>query len=109
MRRFYKFSELGAEHQGEVVGHLGRKAAASTRWELVRDFPIENAVALASDLSVMVSDHRVRSVVLGLEAGGKFRPILVDEIGDPWIEGIHRSFAAEELGYGSVPALVRVG
>lgn len=91
------------------MGHVGRKAAVGTKWEFIKAFPTENAVALASDLSVMVSDWRVRMVVLGLEAGGEFRPILIDEIASiPWIEGIHRSFAAEDLDYTSVPALVRV-
>lgn len=111
MKKTRKFSEMDSEHKEEIVSQLGRNAAQKTQWEFHKKFPTEAAAALASDVSVMISDRRVRDVVMGLEAGGEFRPILIDDLGEdgPWMEGIHRSIAAEELGLKFLPAFVRIG
>ena len=109
MRRL-KFAELQPEHQREILSHLKRGEAESTVWELVPKFPVNEAAAFAWDMSVVVSERRVRDVVLGLASGNKLRPILMDSTNEdaPWIEGIHRSVAAERLKRKTMPALVRV-
>jgi hypothetical protein len=110
-RKYYKFADLEREHQWEVAGQLGRRLAARTVWELHPRFPTEGAAAIAWDASVTVSERRVREVKLALEAGGSLRPILIDALDEnrePWIEGIHRSIAASELGLETIPALLRV-
>jgi len=110
MKKIYKFSEMSRDHKREIVSHLGRKAAPKTSWEYVPKFPTEAASALANDVAIIVSDRRVAAVVSGLKAGGTFRPILIDELneGNEWVEGIHRSIAAEELRLKTVPVFVRI-
>jgi|SRR5271154_1094861 len=110
MKKSYKFSEMSEEHRWEIAKNLGEATAKKTRWEFSPKFPTEEAVAIADDVYVMISERRVKDVVLGLEAGYEFRPILIDTLDErgPWMEGIHRSTAAVELGRKTVPAFVRV-
>lgn len=106
-----KFSEMSSEHQWEITKNLGTAAAKKTRWAFYPKFPTEEAAVMADEVYVMISDRRVRDVVLGLEAGGEFRPILMDGLGEDvnefWMEGIHRTTAAVELGLKTVPAFIR--
>jgi hypothetical protein len=110
MKKIYKFSEMSRDHKREIVGQLGRKAAPKTSWEFVQKFPTEAASALANDVAIIISDRRVRAVVLGLKAGNALQPILIDDLseGNEWVEGIHRSIAAQELGMKFVPVFVRI-
>jgi hypothetical protein len=108
--RTYKFREMDKLHQQEIVWNLGERLAKETAWKFVRKYPVQEAVALTDDVGVLLSDRRVMDVVSGLQAGGKFRPVLIDEIDEKgsWMEGMHRSIAAEELGMDFLPAFVRV-
>lgn len=109
-KKTYTFHDLPREHQLEVVGQMGKKNARTTVWRLEKEYPTDAAAAFAWDMSVMVYDSRVDAVVAGLEAGGDFRPILIDDLvdGDGWIEGIHRAIAAQKMGRKTVPVLLRV-
>jgi len=109
VKKYYKFSELPTEHQHEIVGHLGG-SAVKTAWKFERKFPTEEAVQVAWDSCVMISDSRVRNVMMGLEAGGTLRPMLMDTLDEDnvWMEGHHRAFAASNLGYKTVPVFLRV-
>lgn len=94
-----------------MVGNLGREVAEKTVWQLVPDYPIDQAAALAWDTSVTIFDADVHSVASRIEHAGKvLRPILIDDLDEdhPWMEGRHRSIASEELGLKTIPALVRV-
>jgi hypothetical protein len=107
----YKFSEMGEEHQDEITGNLGQKLARKTAWELVPDFPVDQAVALTWDTSVTIFDRDVESVKWQIESEGKVtRPILIDALDEEsiWMEGRHRSLASEALGLKTIPAFVRV-
>ncbi len=106
----FAFSELGREHQVEIVGNLGRKVAERTIWKLVPDFPVDAAAALADSTSIQIFDSDVQDVMDGIRRKGKVtRPILIDETGEEaWMEGRHRSFASQELGLKTIPALYRV-
>jgi len=111
MKKLYKFSEMGEEHQDEITGNLGLKLARKTVWELVQDYPVDQAVALAWDTSVTIFDRDVESVRWQIESEGKVtRPILIDGLneGSVWMEGRHRSIASEALGLKTIPAFVRV-
>lgn len=106
-----RFSDLDREHQIEVIGNLGRKAAGKTAWNLVPDFPVDLATAMAWDTSVVIFDMRVQSTVRAIEHEGKvLRPILVDDLDADavWMEGRHRAIASEALGLKTIPALVRI-
>jgi hypothetical protein len=107
----FKFSELSREHQGEIVGNLGRKVAQGTVWELVPDFPVDNAAALADDTAIQIFDDDVESLIEGIKHQGKVtRPILIDELDEerPWMEGRHRSIASQQMGLKTIPALYRI-
>lgn len=109
-KKTYSFKELAREHQLEVIGHLGKKAARTTVWRLEKEYPTYAAAAFAWDTAIMVHDSRVDAVASGLKAGGDLRPILIDDLveGDGWIEGIHRSIASGQLGRKTMPVLLRV-
>lgn len=111
-RKLTRFSDLSQEHQNEVVGHLGRAAARKTLWRFEPRLSVDQAAAIAWDVSVIVHDSRVENVMAALKAGGKIRPILIDDLDEDlntsWMEGIHRSLAAKELGFKAIPAFVRV-
>jgi len=107
----FRFAELGREHQVEIVGNLGRKVAQNTVWELVPDFSVDSAAALAWDTSIQIFDEDVEDLVEGIKRQGKVtRPILIDELDEdaPWMEGRHRAIASEELGLKTIPALYRI-
>ncbi len=112
MNKRYRFSDLGQEHQIEVIGNVGiRSVAEETVWELVPDYPVDLAAGMAWDTSILIFDGRVESVVRKIEQDGKvLRPILIDAIDEdsPWMEGRHRSIASEKLGLKTIPALVRI-
>lgn len=111
MKRKYRFSDLDREHQLEVIGNIGTRAAAEkTVWRLVPDFPVELATAMAWDTSIMIFDDHVEAVAARIEREGVLRPILVDDLdeGNAWMEGRHRSIASEKLGFKTIPALVRI-
>ena len=109
-KKTYAFKDLAREHQLEVIGHLGKKAARTTVWRLEEHYPVDSAAAFAWDTAILVHDSRVDSVARALKTGGDVRPILIDDLveGEGWIEGIHRSIAAEKLGRKTVPVLLRV-
>jgi hypothetical protein len=110
-KKRYRFSELDREHQIEIIGNLGRAVAQKTVWELVPDFPVNEATAWAWDTSVTIFDHDVESVKQEIEREGKvLRPILIDTLNESsiWMEGRHRSIASEELGLKTIPALYRI-
>jgi len=109
-KKLYAFRDLDLEHQWEVLWHLDKKAAKTTVWRLEERYPTETAAAFAWDMSIAVHDSRVDNVANVLEAGGAMRPILIDDLveGEGWIEGIHRSIAAQKLGWKTVPVLLRV-
>jgi hypothetical protein len=110
MKKQYRFSDLDREHQVEVIGNLGTRAR-KTVWELVPDFPVDLAAAMAWDTSVLIFDDHVESVVRKIEQAGKvLRPILIDDLDEDyaWMEGRHRSIASENMGLKTIPALVRV-
>lgn len=107
----FRFSELSREHQGEIVGNLGRKVAQKTVWQLVPDFPVDQAAALAADTSIQIFDDDVESLVRQIKHQGQVtRPILIDELDEEgaWMEGRHRSFASQEMSLKTIPALYRV-
>lgn len=107
----YLFSELDKEHQIEIVGNLGRKVAEQTVWQLIPDFPVDQAAATAWDTSITIFDSDVESVMSQIEHQGKvIRPILIDDLDEEsvWMEGRHRSIASEELGLKTIPALYRI-
>lgn len=109
--KVFRFSELNREHQGEIIGNLGRKVAQKTVWELVPDYPVDAAAALADATAIQIFDDDVESLIEGIKHQGKvIRPILIDELDEdaPWMEGRHRSFASQEMGLKTIPALVRV-
>lgn len=113
--RVYLFSELGREHQREVEENLDKQTARTTRWVFDPEFPTEHVVVLAIDTKhpTTVRRENVLSVSLAIiERGGVIRPILVDDRdrngGWWWMEGRHRSLAAEMLGMKTVPVLRRV-
>jgi len=109
--RHYLFSELDQEYQREIVGNLGRKVAKQTVWQLVPDFPVDQALAIAWDTSITIFDRDVESLMRQIERQGQvLRPILVDEVNEEgvWMEGRHRSIASAELGLKTIPALYRV-
>ena len=112
MNKRYRFSELGQEHQIEVIGNIGiRSSAEETVWELVPDYPVDLATAMAWYTSILIFDGRVESVVDRIRQAGKvLRPILIDDLDEdsPWMEGRHRSIASEKLGLSTIPALVRI-
>lgn len=111
-KKRYRFSDLDREHQIEVVGNLGTRAIAEkTVWELVLDYPVDMAAAMAWDTSITIFDDRLESAVRAIEHAGRvLRPILIDDLdeGYVWMEGRHRSIASEKLGLKTIPALVRV-
>jgi len=107
----YTFAELDREHQGEIVGNLGRKVAQQTVWKFVPDFPVDAAAALADDTAIQIFDHDIESIVEAIKhQGGVKRPILIDELDEDesWMEGRHRSLASQEMGLKTIPALYRV-
>jgi len=109
-RKTFRFAELSREHQGEIVGNLGRQIAQSTVWGLV-DYPVDAAAALADGTSIQIFDDDVEAVKSAIQHEGRItRPILIDETDEhgAWMEGRHRSFAAQELRMKTIPALVRV-
>lgn len=111
-KKHYRFSELDPEHQREVLWHLDRKLATKTVWEFVPKFPAEEAAGFAWDISVMVHDSHVEAVKRAIKDEGILRPILIDNLEENddkwWMEGIHRSIAANEIGLKTVPVLLRV-
>jgi hypothetical protein len=108
----YTFSELDREHQGEIVGNMGRKLALLTSWKFVPDYPVDAAAALADDTAIQIFDHDIESIIDAIKhQGGVKRPILIDELNEdesPWMEGRHRSLASQEMGLKTIPALVRI-
>lgn len=111
MKKKYRFADLGKEHQFEIIGNLGREVAKKTVWDLVQDYPVDLAAAMAWDSSIVISDARVQSTVEKIKHTGKvLRPILIDDLDEDsrWMEGRHRSMASEELGFKTIPALVRI-
>jgi hypothetical protein len=112
--RTYLFSELGKQHQNEIVGNLGREVAEKTVWELVPDYPVDEAAAWAWDTAIMIHDDDVESLMGRIKRQGVLRPILIDtlhadEEGEGvWMEGRHRSIASEQLGLKTIPALYRI-
>jgi hypothetical protein len=107
----FKFLELDREHQGEIVGNLGRKVAKDTVWELIPDYPVDAAAALADATAIQIFDDDIESIIEGIKHQGKVtRPILIDELDEEasWMEGRHRSLASQEMGLETIPALVRI-
>lgn len=111
MSRDLLFLDLDREHQREVIGNLGREVAERTVWELVPDYPVDQAAAWAWDTSITIFDRDIESVMDGIKRAGKvLRPILIDDLDEEgvWMEGRHRAIASEELGLKTIPALVRI-
>lgn len=109
--KIFKFSELGQEHKSEIVGNLGRKVAEKTMWALIPDYPVDQAAALADDTSIQIFDRDVESIIEAIKHQGKVtRPILIDDLDEDraWMEGRHRSFASQEMGLKTIPALYRI-
>lgn len=109
--KIFRFSELSREHQGEIVGNLGRKVSRSTVWQLVPDFPVDHAAALADDTGIQIFDDDIESLIERIKHQGKVtRPILIDELDEeaPWMEGRHRSLASQEMGLKTIPTLYRI-
>lgn len=107
----FRFAELNREHQGEIVGNLGRKVAQGTVWKLVPDFPVDHAAALADVTAIQIFDDDIESLIEGIKHQGKVtRPILIDELDEEgaWMEGKHRSLASQQMGLKTIPALYRV-
>lgn len=112
-RKIFKFSELNREHQGEIVANLGPKVAQGTAWELVPDYPVDAAAALADATSIQIFDEDIESLIEAIKHQGKVtRPILIDELDEDedrhWMEGRHRSFASQQMRLETIPALVRI-
>jgi hypothetical protein len=111
MKTKYRFSDLGREHQIEVIGNLGRKVAKGTVWELIPDFPVDQAAALAWDTGIQIFDDDVESLIEAIKHHGNvIRPILIDDLDDDnqWMEGRHRAISSQEMGLKRIPALYRV-
>lgn len=107
----YTFVELDHEHQGEIVGNLGRKVAQQTSWKFVPDFPVDAAAALADDTAIQIFDEDLEFMIAAIKRQGKVtRPILIDTLDEDsaWMEGRHRSFASQEMRLKTIPALYRV-
>jgi hypothetical protein len=107
----FKFAQLSKEHQGEIVGNLGRKVAQGTVWKLIPDFSVDHAAALADVTSIQIFDEDIKSMISAIKHQGKVtRPILIDELNEecPWIEGRHRSLASQEMGLKKILTLYRV-
>lgn len=105
------FSDLDREHQVEVAGNLGRTVAEKTAWQLVSDYPVDQAAAMAWDTSVVIYDSRIESLARQIEDAGKvLRPIMIDDLdaGSSWMEGRHRAIASEKLGLKTIPVLLRI-
>jgi hypothetical protein len=110
--KVYKFSELDQEHQGEIVGNLGRKVAKQTTWRFIPDYPVDAAAALADETAIQIFFRDIESMIDAIKHQGKVtRPILIDELDEDedrhWMEGRHRSFASQEMRLKVIPALVR--
>jgi hypothetical protein len=110
----YKFVDLHPEHQGEVLSHLDEATALRSEWFYREDFPTYEATWIAKQ-AADVNLERVAAVVRAIESGGAMRPILIaacpeagEEESSYWVEGAHRAYAAEELGWKEIPALERV-
>ena len=110
----YQFEDLHPEHQGEVLSHLDEATARGSLWFYREDFPTYEAVWISKQAADVTLD-RIAVIVRAIESGGAMRPILIEELPEAgeeessyWIEGAHRAFAAEELGWKEVPVLERV-
>ena len=108
MTKVYKFPEMTKEHRKEITANLGTMDEI-TLWEYFPKFPTATAATIAEGVAVKISERRVKNVITGLKAGEKFRPILIDELDEQgsWVEGIHRTCAAVDLGLKTIPAFVR--
>ena len=100
-----KFGDLDLDTQFDILIHMSMDEAVRTTWELNEKFRLEGALAYAHE-----PDRRKARILAGLIKKSKvIRPIVVDFLADdPWVEGWHRSVAADILRMSTLPAFVRV-